>query len=307
MSAVLLLLAMMVKTTVATTNSPQSTSAMSTNTSSARGQIAEAQVTHNRIFGAYVLILGLTVFGTYFVWNSGNKVQDAIQRDADARIAEASSIAAQANASAASANVEVARANAAAAQANENAGKANEKAEQAKAQAEASNVIAEQSRLDKEKILHENLVLQQQVEQDRNARLLLERSLAPRNILAAQQQLCIGQLRGQLPISVDIVIYPGSPEAASLAGQIGYVFQQLKWEVHGAQPMGGSSRAVRIEYAPLDKDAAEVATVISGMLDSSDIANSIVPKLIPIMEEIGAYQGDDKGGAARLRIVVGSK
>ncbi len=95
MAAVLLLIAMMASpiTTARTTSS-----VMRTNNSSGEVPVRTAQVRHNWIFGAYVLLLGLTVIGTYLVWSSGNKVQDAIQSDATARIAEAQSTASQADA-----------------------------------------------------------------------------------------------------------------------------------------------------------------------------------------------------------------
>jgi hypothetical protein len=92
MAAVLLLLAMMAMPATATTVPPKSTNAMSTNRppgSSSEELIRASQGRHNRIFGVYVVLLALTVLGTYFVWNSGNKVQDAIQADANARIVEA--------------------------------------------------------------------------------------------------------------------------------------------------------------------------------------------------------------------------
>jgi hypothetical protein len=98
MAAVLLLLAMMASPTTTTTITPVPANAMSTNNSSGDGAIRAAQVRHNRIFGVYVVLLGLTVIGTYFVWSSGNKVQDAIQADATARITEAQSTALQADA-----------------------------------------------------------------------------------------------------------------------------------------------------------------------------------------------------------------
>lgn len=98
MAAVLLLLVMMASPATTTTVTPATANAMSTNNSSDDGIIRAAQVRHNRIFAAYVLLLALTVVGTYFVWSSGNKVQDAIQAEATARIAEAQSTASQADA-----------------------------------------------------------------------------------------------------------------------------------------------------------------------------------------------------------------
>jgi hypothetical protein len=97
MAAVLLLLVMMASPATTTTVTPNTANAMPTNIPSGDEIIRAAQTRHNRIFGAYVLILVLTVIGTYLVWSSGNEVQDAVQAEANARIEEAKAVAAQAN------------------------------------------------------------------------------------------------------------------------------------------------------------------------------------------------------------------
>jgi hypothetical protein len=89
MAVVLLWLVMMASPATMTTVTPNATNTATTNQPSSGELIKAAQTRHNRIFGAYVLILVLTVLGTYLVWNSGNKVQEAIQADASARIEEA--------------------------------------------------------------------------------------------------------------------------------------------------------------------------------------------------------------------------
>jgi F0F1-type ATP synthase membrane subunit b/b' len=102
MAWVLLLLSMIVSTPTTTTTSPNAASATSTNNSS-DDNIRAAQRAHNWTFGIYVVLLGLTVFGTYLVWKSGNKVQDAVQAEASARISEANRGASEANQKAATA------------------------------------------------------------------------------------------------------------------------------------------------------------------------------------------------------------
>jgi hypothetical protein len=66
--------------------------------------VKSAQSVHNRVFGIYVFLLIGTVLFTYFVWATGNRVQDTIQGQAAARIEEADRIAAEANALAQAAN-----------------------------------------------------------------------------------------------------------------------------------------------------------------------------------------------------------
>jgi hypothetical protein len=56
---------------------------------------------NSRVFAAYIVVLVLTAlliaFFTWWTWDSGNRVQEAIQKEASARIEEAKSTAAQAN------------------------------------------------------------------------------------------------------------------------------------------------------------------------------------------------------------------
>src|SRR5579859_2064881 len=97
MAYVLLLLIMMASTAQTTTVTPKNTNAAPTIQSSDDGTIKSAQALHNRIFVAYVMLLAITVLGTFLVWWSGNKAQDAIQSNANARIEEAKSIASKAD------------------------------------------------------------------------------------------------------------------------------------------------------------------------------------------------------------------
>lgn len=104
MAFVLLLLSIIASTATATTPTPSSVKTAPTPQSS-NEVIQAAQRFHNRVFVGYVLLLLLTVFGTYWVWSSGNKVQDAVQADASARIEEAKKGAAIATQTASEANV----------------------------------------------------------------------------------------------------------------------------------------------------------------------------------------------------------
>lgn len=116
MAAILLLFVIMASTPQTTDTATSSSSAISTNQESHPSPaIQSATKTHNVIFGVYVVVLILTVLGTVLVWKSGNKVQDAVKADADARIVEAKRGAAEADEKAAKAG--------------ENASKANERAQ----------------------------------------------------------------------------------------------------------------------------------------------------------------------------------
>jgi hypothetical protein len=89
MAVILFLFVVMATTPAPTTTTPSSTSAASTSQPSSPSAIEAATRAHNRIFAAYVIVLVLTVVGTVWVWISGNRVSDAIQAEAGARISEA--------------------------------------------------------------------------------------------------------------------------------------------------------------------------------------------------------------------------
>jgi hypothetical protein len=54
-----------------------------------KNPIEELTRQHNLVFAGYMVLLMLGALFTYWVWSSGNRVQQAIQADADARIEEA--------------------------------------------------------------------------------------------------------------------------------------------------------------------------------------------------------------------------
>jgi len=89
MAAVFLLLTMMASTATTTTVTPNTASAAPISQSSDGRAIKAAQSLHNRIFIGYVILLAITVLATFLVWWSASKAQEAIQADANARIAAA--------------------------------------------------------------------------------------------------------------------------------------------------------------------------------------------------------------------------
>ena len=222
---------------------------------------------------------------------------------------------AQANSNSADAEKKAEESRKAAEEARQRAEAARQRAEGIRASAEdarrnslKAESDAEKSVIDKEKILAENLQLQKQVEDERMARAQIEQRLAPRNLSGPAQQQMVAQLRPVLRQTVDIVLYPGNPESDNLARQIAYAFQQIGWEFHFAQPMGGSVQGVRIEYDGTDEAAKKAAGIIAALLPSSGIQiTGDVSSLVPFQQEIGAYVSDGKAGNGKIRIFVGSK
>jgi hypothetical protein len=113
----------------------------------------------------YIAFAFLTVPATICVVVLGNRVATlkdnelkTYQKEADVRIAEA---------------------NANAPQAHSTASVANQRAEEA-------NAVAEQSRLDKARLEHDNLLLQEQLNRERDARLEIEKRIAQRGLTMSE-------------------------------------------------------------------------------------------------------------------------
>ena len=64
---------------------------------SGQNPIDELTRQHKWVFAGYMVLLGLMAIFSYWVWSSGNRVQEAIRKDADVRIAGANERAAEAN------------------------------------------------------------------------------------------------------------------------------------------------------------------------------------------------------------------
>jgi uncharacterized membrane protein len=213
------------------------------------------------------------------------------------------------------ANVEIGKAKAAASEADAKAEGARLKAEQVTASAEEARknsllaeAEAQKAVLDKTKILHDNLVLQQQIEQERTARQQIEQNLAPRNLAKVGQTRITEQLLLLSPQEIDCVIYAGNPEAQNLANQIAYAFQAANWKFHYYSPMGGSLQGVLVEYDGNDQEAIKVANIVMTELHDSGIQAALSYNLPPLMQQIGAYASDNGAtGTAKVRLFVGSK
>lgn len=196
-------------------------------------------------FLAVVATLCIVIFGNRVGRAKDNELK-TYQAQADARIAEA-------NARAAEANIRVAEANATAAQANATAGNANQRAGEA-------NALAQQAQLDKAKIEHDNLILQEQLNKERDARLAIEKRLAQRGLTLAE----IGPVKqATYPLGlqpIDIVYYKDDAEARMLANNLAITFEA--WTVVLYEAPGGAMHQVDVEYDPNDEKAAERAKAI---------------------------------------------
>ena len=209
----------------------------------------------------YVASTFLAVLATLCIVIFGNRVGRAkdkelkiYQSQADVKIAEA-------NARAAEANIKVAEANVTAAHANATAGNANQRAGEA-------NALAQQAQLDKAKIEHDNLLLQEQLNKERDARLAIEKRLAQRGLTLSE----IGPVRrATYPLGlqpIDIVYYKDDAEARMLANNLAVTFEA--WAISLYEAPGGAMHQVDVEYDPKDEKATERAKAIFEALRMTD-------------------------------------
>lgn len=144
--------------------------------------IERAATAHKWLFTGYILLLLFTALMTWLVWQSGNKLQDAIRNDAEAKIESA--------------------------------------------KAEAANATKQA-----EELKNENLKLGIKLEEERKARLEIERRVGPRFISPKEREIIISNLR-PYPDQPIVVYEPGQDiEAKSYAEQIIGALKEAKWNV----------------------------------------------------------------------------
>jgi len=182
---------------------------------------------------------------------------------------------------------------------------ADERIAEAHRTAEVAQATAEQSRLDKEKVLHQNLLLQSQIESEKMARLRIEERIAPRHLTQAAQGDLISDLklvqRGQL----DVVLFGGNAEATNLAGEIAHAFQICGWSIGSEYPNGVSMAGIQIRFVPNDSTAAQTAELVRKALGASGIVSEVLPGIDALGQRTSTQS--DLFGKGKVRLYVGSK
>lgn len=256
----------------------------------------------------YVVASLLAVVSTIFVVVETSSLDKEKDRVARIEIANTKSSAASAenDAEIARGKAEDARKNAEVAR--QKAEAVHAKAEEARKNSLKAEADAEKAVLDKEKILHDNLELQKQVENEKLARLQLEQKIAPRSLTKVAQDRLIATLRPLKLTQVDLVTFVGNAEASNVASQLQYALEQVGTKVHHYSPLGGSLQGVIIEYDMNDTPATISARSLADALTSSGIQQILSPNLPPINQQLGAYTSDDgANGTAKIRVFIGSK
>jgi hypothetical protein len=245
-------------------------------TSPAQQQVQDLTWLYNVVYSLYVLFGILTVVGTLFVGIYGTKLQNAIKSHAEANIATANAEAAKANEGLARSNEEIARLTA-------EANKSRESIAMAQAAAAKANQRAKELAL-------QTLQLETSLKEERNTRLELEQSLAPREI--ADWQAAINRLK---PFGGTRVLIESSAdaEAAKTAERITSMLREAGWNITGSlksQDVLAYPEGVRIDIPiTLEKGPGphfatrleETAFVLGGVLDDCKIETHILGILPP--------------------------
>jgi hypothetical protein len=226
--------------------------------STIQSEIERATTQNNWILAGYILALVIAAAMTLLSWRAGNRVQDLVRKDADARIAEADSKAAVANENAGKANERAGVANAEAARANEGLARSNveiaqltaetEKAKAERAEADKQIAIAKaDAARAKEGIANaEARSLEASAEVSRlrvtvaNAEtarakaekdlLELQERIKPRQ-LGEQKKPLVARLRALPKGDIEVRCPAGSPEAHHFARELAGAFTEAGWNV----------------------------------------------------------------------------
>jgi hypothetical protein len=218
---------------------------------------------------------------TYLSWRAGNKAQDAIKADADARIAEAGGVAKKADVRAAEAGTEAANANEAAAKANERA-----------------------QRLEAENLAVRGKVaeLEEQAADARARAAEAERLLAEVNERTKDRHVTLGR-RGAFVTAllpgqgqkISIVCEEAEDEARVFATELITAFRDAGWDVDDR------TNSIRVP-----SERRGLAVVVRDLM--------AIPARVEAIESSFAAVGlraalfaDGAGGPNDVRIVVGSK
>jgi hypothetical protein len=225
---------------------------------------------------ALIVAAMLTVAATLAVVYFGDKVTavkqqqlKAYQADADARIAEA---------------------DAKAAEAHSGAGVANQRAEEAKTATA--------------RIEHDNLLLQQQLDQERDARLAIEKKVSQRGLTMAEIGDALRIIHPLGPQPIDIVFYRDDAEVRMLANNLTHLFSG--WKITLVEAPGGTMHQVNVEYDPKDPKATECAQAIFAALNGAGKLRVGGPFAALPADVEGSYPGYYQAPpTATIRITVG--
>jgi hypothetical protein len=257
------------------------------------------------------LVLGSVVLA-YLLWRSGNKVQDAIVADANARIGEAQQKASEANA-------EAGRANQRAGELEQNnltlrgqvatleSSVVESKKGLAELQIEAVNAKANQQKVEIQLAVAQQNAAEanRKADEEHVMRVRLQRSLAPRIIPET------GGINGTSYDSLKpfaqatpLISFVPDEEAHQLALGIATILRLAGWKVDNPTPLEGGFYGVLIFPSSDEKDrlAYQASNAIAVFLGGCYIQATVLPALRPAPNELMPVV-DDK----TLRIVVGLK
>jgi hypothetical protein len=200
--------------------------------------ITEATRHHNWVFAAYIFAGFFLAVMTYLVARSGNKLQDVVRINADARIAEARAEGAKANERAEKLEKENLTLKGSVAGLEKNASDA--KAEQQRVQTAlviqqgktaSLETAASEAKAAQKKVEKEVAVQQERAANAEKALLELQEKVKDRHLTPLQKAQLVGVLNNQPKGAVIIRCVLGSPELNNFGKEISEVFTKAGWDV----------------------------------------------------------------------------
>lgn len=251
-------------------------------------EIERAATQQTYLFVGYIFLLLLTAAASVFLYRAGNRYQDAVKKDADARIAEAQRVVSEADAKAAEANLGAAKANEGLAKSNEEIARLTKEAEALRAEAEqakaetakaskiaaTANERAGELELRAQELAKQNLATESRLEEERRARLATEEALAPR-ILTGKVPSNFSSFR-DIPL---MFLTVEDSEARRLTdlfrGQLVWVQWQSRAEYTPAWEQPTEGVTIEVPNPPADDKILDASLALFEYLESENIETTV--------------------------------
>ncbi|MBS1875975.1 MAG: hypothetical protein JSU00_22370 [Acidobacteria bacterium] len=171
------------------------------------------------------------------------------------------------------------------------------------------NREAELARLSAAKAVERSEELRIQAEEERLARVKIERRLAPRTLTAAEHARLVAVLKTLGRQDVDIFLYPNDPEITSLAEHVAGALYLAGWTFAWFQPLsGGRVSGMSIEVDPKDPAAVKRANGLAAALKSVGMEVSGPLATLPTPPTtMPPYTFGGRNVGASIRLTVGKK
>jgi hypothetical protein len=210
--------------------------AISSSSSSKEDPISAATRFHTLVFFLYVVILVLAAIFQWWVWSTNNRLQDAIRKDSDARIAEAAAATVKLEnenliLTGQISKLQIDASDAKAEQQRVQTALVQQEGKTAVLERAASDAKAAQQKVEKE------LAVQQERAAIAEKELLdVKERLKPRHLTPTQQSSLFGLLKDEPKGEITMLCVAGDKESCDFVKDIANVLAAVGWKVIGPNP-----------------------------------------------------------------------